>query len=229
MPPDRVNEKRFSGYLISYANDAELQANTTNDPEKLVEKIRKMRPGGGSAFHDAVWMACTSRNLVKGEPIEPRRIVVVVGDGNDNASKHSLDQVIEIAQRNLVTAYGISTTAYGFNSAGEKNLVRLCEETGGRVVYPLEGIYKDVTGYLEKPSDEGNYAIKVGTGGYASAIAQNLFRSIAAVAGEVTTQYIIRYTPDVGEEAKAFRNISVQVGLPNVKVRARKGYYPTTL
>jgi Ca-activated chloride channel homolog len=228
LPTDREKEKRFAGYLISYANDAELQVNTTNDPEKLVEKVRKMKPGGGSAMYDAVWLACTSRSLVKGEPFEPRRVVVIVGDGNDNASKHTLDQVIEIAQKNLVTVYGISTVAYGFDSSGEKNLTRLCEETGGRVVYPLEGVYKDVTGYLEKPSDEGNYAIKVGTGGYASAIAQNLFRSIAAVSGEITTQYIIRYIPDVGEDAKQqFRNISVAVTLPNVKVRARKGYYPS--
>lgn len=226
LPTDRANEKRFAGYLISYANDAELQVNTTHDPEKLVEKVRKMKPGGGAALYDALWMACTSRNLVKGEPIEPRRVVVIVGDGNDNASKRSLEQVVEIAQRNLVTVYGISTVAYGFTNSGEKNLTRLCEETGGRVVYPLEGVYKDVTGYLEKPSDEGNYAIKVGTGGYASALAQKLFQSIAAVAGEVTTQYIIRYTPDVADDRKQFRQISVAVNLPNVKVRARKGYYP---
>lgn len=229
LPTDRANEKRYAGYLISYSTDAELQVNTTHDPEKLVEKVRKMKPGGGSAMYDAIWLACTSRNLVKGEPIEPRRVVVIVGNGNDNSSKHSIDQVVEIAQRNLVTIYGISTVAYGFTSVGEKNLTRLCDETGGRVVYPLEGVYKDVTGYLEKPSDEGNYAIKVGTGGYASAIAQKLFQSIAAVSGEVTTQYIIRYTPDVPDDGKQFRQISVAVNLANVKVRARKGYYPAKL
>ena len=220
------NDKKYSGYLVSYANDAELQANTTSDPEKLVEKIRKMKAGGGAALYDAIYIACTSRALVKGEPIEPRRILVIIGDGHDSASKHSLDQVLEIAQRNLVTIYGVSTTAYGFGNEGDKNLVRLAEETGGRVEYPLQNIYKDVSGYLETPSDEGNYALKVGTGGYASAVSQNMFRAIAAVAGEVTTQYILRYVPDVPESDKVFRNIRVVVGLPNVKVRARKGYYP---
>jgi VWFA-related protein len=220
------NDKKYSGYLVSYANEAELQANTTSDPEKLVEKIRKMKPGGGAALYDAIYIACTSRTLVKGEPIEPRRILVIIGDGHDSASKKTLDQVLEIAQRNLVTIYGVSTTAYGFGNEGDKNLVRLAEETGGRVEYPLQNIYKDVAGYLETPSDEGNYAIKVGTGGYASAVSQNMFRAIAAVAGEVTTQYILRYVPDVGENEKVFRNIRVVVNLPNVKIRARKGYYP---
>ena len=224
MPGD---SKKFQGYLISYANEPELQMNTTNDPEKLIEKLRKMKPGGGAALYDAIYMACTSRNLVKGEPIEPRRVIVVVGDGHDNASKHTLDQVIEIAQRNLVTVYGVSTVGFGFSSEGDANLARLTQETGGRVEYPLQGTYKDVSGYLSVPSDEGNFAYKVGTGGYASAIAQGLFKAVANVAGEVTTQYILRYVPEVNDaKPKQFRNITVQVGLSNVKVRARKGYYP---
>ena len=49
---------------------------------------------------------------------------------------------------------------------------------------------------------------------------------VAALAGEVTTQYIIRYIPDSVENKKLFRNINVKVNLLNVKVRARKGYYP---
>ena len=223
------NDKKFSGYLISYANEAELLVNTTSDPEKILEKLRKMKPGGGAALYDSIYIACTSRTLVKGEPVEPRRIIVVIGDGHDNASKKSLEEVLEIAQRNLVTIYGVSTVAYGFANEGDKNLIRLAEETGGRVEYPLQNVYKDVAGYLETPSDEGNYALKVGTGGYASAVATGMFRAIAAVAGEVTTQYILRYTPDVPESNKVFRNIKVVVSIPNasvLKVRARKGYYP---
>ena len=95
-----------------------------------------------------------------------------------------------------------------------------------RVEYPLQGLYSDVAGYLSTPSDDGNYALKVGTGGYASALANGMFKAIANIAGEVTTQYILRYTPDSADVKRQFRNINVKVGLANVKVRARKGYYP---
>jgi VWFA-related protein len=217
---------KFSGYLIGYSNDAELLVNTTTDPEPMVQKLDKMKPSGGAALFDAIYMACTSRKLVQGEPIEPRRILVIVGDGHDTASKKTLDEALEIAQRNLVTIYGVSTVAFGFNSEGEANLTRLAEETGGRVEYPLQGVYSDVAGYLSTPSDDGNYALRVGTGGYAAALANGMYKSVAAVAGEVTTQYIIRYTPDVADLKKQFRNITVTVNLANVKVRARKGYYP---
>jgi len=218
-------DPRFSGYLITYGNEAELAVNTTTDSEKLADKIRKLKAGGGAALYDAIYMACTSRSLVVGEPIEPRRILIIIGDGHDSASSKTLDQVLELAQRNLVTIYGMSTVAFGFNAPGEANLKRLCEDTGGRVEYPLQGVYKDVSGYLSTPSDEGNYAYKVGTGQYAAAIAKGIIDSVAALAGEVTTQYILRYAPDGSSPGRDWREIVVQVNLPNVKMRHRRGYY----
>jgi len=217
---------KYSGYLISFASDAELLQDTTTDPEPMVQKLNKLKPSGGSSLYDAIYMACTSRKLIQGEPIEPRRVLVIISDGHDNSSKKTIDQAVEIAQRNLVTIYGVSTVGFGFASDDEQNLVRLAEETGGRVLYPLQGVYKDVSGYLSVPSDDGNYALAVGTGGYASALANGLYRSVEAVAGEVSTQYIIRYIPDSIDDKKQFRNIVVKVNLANVKVRARKGYYP---
>jgi Ca-activated chloride channel homolog len=217
---------KYSGYLIGYSNTADLLLDTGTDPEPMVQKIQKMRPSGGAALYDAIYMACTSRKLIQGEPIEPRRILVIVGDGHDNASKKTLDEALEIAQRNLVTIYGVSTVAFGFANDDDKNLVRLAEETGGRVEYPLEGVYKDVPAYLSTPSDEGNYPLKVGTGLYAAEIANGMYRAVEAVVGEVTTQYIIRYVPNSTDSTKQFRDIQVKVNLANVKVRARKGYYP---
>ncbi len=222
-------DKKFAGYLIGYGNEAELMVDTTSDGEKIMEKIRKLKPGGGSALYDAIYQSCTRRSLIAGEPVDPRRVVVVIGDGNDNASSKTLDQVIELAQRNLITVYGISTSAYGFEATGDSALVKLAAETGGRVEYPLVNPYKDVSGYLSTPSDDGNYALSVGSGGYASAIASSIFRSIASVAGEVTLQYILRYIPDIpADSVRQYRKIEVKVALPNVTVRARKGYYPYT-
>ena len=221
-------EKNYSGYLITYGNEPELVADTNSDSEKMVEKLRKMKPGGGSALFDAIYMACTSRKTVKGEPYEPRRVVVVIGDGHDTSSKKSLKEVIEIAQRNLVTIYALSTVAFGFHTDAEDNLVQMTEQTGGKVETPLNNVYKDISGYLSKPSDAGNYAIDVGTGGYTAELSSSIFRSIANLEGEITTQYVMRYTPDVAEKGsdRQFRRIRVAVDLPNVTLRFRNGYYP---
>ncbi len=220
------NDPRFSGFLISYNNEAELVVNTTTDPELLLDKARKLKPGGGAALYDAIYMACTSRSLVKGEPLEPRRVLVIIGDGHDSASKKSLREVSELAQRNLFTIYGVSTSAWGFVRDGDANLTELAQLTGGRVEYPLEDVYADVAGYISKPQDAGNYALTVASGAYATQISNKIIETVGAVAGEVNTQYVLRYRPQNLDENKIYRKIRVEVDLPNVKVRAREGYYP---
>ena len=104
-------DKRYNGYLVTYGTDAELAVNTTDDPEDMVQKIQKLTPGGGAALYDAIYKACTKRTVINGEPYEPRRVIVIIGDGHDTASKHSLQEVQELAQRNLVTIYAVSTAA----------------------------------------------------------------------------------------------------------------------
>jgi VWFA-related protein len=223
-------DKRYSGYLIGYSNDAELAINTTSDGEKLTARVDKMKPGGGAALFDAIHMACTRRDLVKGEPYEPRRIIIIIGDGHDSASKKTEAEGLELAHRNLVTIYAISTTAFGFANEDKSVLEKLTTETGGHVEYPLaKDIYKDVSGYLSNPQDAGNFALTVGTGAYSAEISRAIMNSVTGISGEVTTQYVLRYRPDVDPEAKPkqFRRIKVEVpSLPTVNIRARIGYYP---
>jgi len=102
----------------------------------------------------------------------------------------------------------------------------MAQETGGRVEYPLMNVYKDVSGFLSQPSDEGNYQLKVGTGGYTAAILGSIYNSIAKIAGEITTQYVLRYVPSETDESRVKRTIEVKVDIPNVIVKARTYYYP---
>jgi len=225
-------EKTTQGYLIGYSSTAELLVNTTPDSDTIAAKVRRMKPSGGAAFYDAIYIACTNRDLVKGEPYEPRRVIVVVGDGHDSASSHTFDQVLELAQRNLVSIYGVSTQSFGFDNPAEDVLEKLTNDTGGHVEYPLNRLYKDVSGYLSTPKDAGNYVYDAGTGGYASEISAGIVKAIEGISGEVTTQYVLRYIPVIESTAKPrdFRRIKVEVpGLPNVTVHARRGYYPSGL
>jgi Ca-activated chloride channel family protein len=228
------NDPNYTGYLISYSTMAELVVNTTYDPDKLTDQVDRMKPGGGASLYNAIYMACTDRTLVPGEPYQPRRVIIIIGDGHDTASQYTLDQAIELAQRNLVTIYGVSTVAFGGSSDDSDNLERLAKETGGHVEYPLSDPYSNVSGYLSQPSDEGNYALHVGTGGYASAIAQAINTSVQALEGELTTQYILRYVPDI-DPATSYRDkrrLKVEIPtLPanSVKLQYRPYYYANSL
>jgi len=109
-------DKKYAGYLITYGTDAELVSDTSSDAEAMVRKVESIKPAGGAALFDAIYMACTSRKSVEGEPYQPRRVLIVIGDGHDSSSKKSLEEVQEIAQRNLVTIYAMDTVALGFHN-----------------------------------------------------------------------------------------------------------------
>jgi Ca-activated chloride channel homolog len=224
-------DPNYTGYLIGYSNTAEIKVDTTFDPDKLTAAVDRMKPGGGSSLYNAIYQACTNRKLVPGEPYQPRRVIIIIGDGHDNASEYTLDQVIELAQRNLVTVYGVSTLAFGSSSDDAENLERIARETGGHVEHPLDDPYGNtVSGYLSKPSDDGNYALSVGSGGYTATLAAAVNKSVMALQGEITTQYILRYVPDI-DPATAFKDKRrITVDIPNlpagsVKVQAREYYY----
>ena len=224
-------DPNYTGYLVGYSTTAEVKVDTTYDPDKLTTAVDRMKPGGGSSLYNAIYKACTDRKLVPGEPYQPRRVIIVIGDGHDTASDYTLDQVIELANRNLVTVFGVSTLAFGATSDESDNLERIAKETGGRVEYPLVDPYGNtVSGYLSTPSDDGNYALHVGTGGYTAVIASAVNKSVMALQGELGTQYILRYVPHIDPSTayKDKRRITVEIPtLPagSVKVRARPFYY----
>jgi Ca-activated chloride channel homolog len=217
---------KYAGYLIGFGSEAELMVDTTTDADKIVDRLRKISPGGGSAFYDAIYMACKNRKEVKGEPFEPRRVIVVIGDGHDNASSHTLDQVVELAQRNSVTVYAISTENYGFISDSRKNLNRLAEETGGRVEQPLLDVYNNVSGFLSQSREGLNYQLPLGTGAYTQQIVGTIEKTVADISGEITLQYVLHYVPNL-DDSLVQHNIVVKVNLVGgLTVRARENYYP---
>jgi VWFA-related protein len=225
------DDPRYSGYLITYANEAQLLVNTTNDSNKITAAVDRAKAAGGAAMNDAIYRACMDRSLVKGEPYEPRRIIVLIGDGHDNASKHSLDEVLELAQRNMVTIYAVSTQSFGMTNETESVLEKITRETGGHVEYPLNSLYKDVSGYLSTPRDAGNYVYEAGTGGYAAQIAAGITRAVEGVVGDIGMQYVLRYTPDVDPEPKAKVIRRIKVDIPTLpgggyNIRYREFYYP---
>ena len=75
MPGD---DERYSGYLISYGNDAEIQANTAQDPENILERLRKLKPGGGAAMYEQM-RALGLRQVVIGVRFVPSDPMVIQG------------------------------------------------------------------------------------------------------------------------------------------------------
>ena len=217
------------GFLMGYHTEVDLLVDTTNDPYLIAHRMENLKHGGGSALLEAAYRACAEK-LVS-DPYqgagEPRKVIVIIGDGHDNASQYTVDQVIGAAQRNQVTIYAVSTEAWGFHEEEERNLREMAKETGGRVTQPMQNVHKDISGYLSKPQDAGNFAYTVGTGEAARAQLEALYRAILDVAGEVQSQYILGYAPPTPFTDGRFRKVKVKVKLDaEVEVNHRSGYFP---
>jgi VWFA-related protein len=223
-------DQKFSGYLISYSTDATLEVDTTRDGNKLADRVAQLKPSGGAALYDAIYMACTRRIVMPGEPFDPRRVIVVIGDGHNNSGSHNMGEVLELAKREQVTIYGMSTVSYGSDNVAQDTLETITGQSGGKVVYPLgPNLYKDISGFISKPMDAGNYVYEAGTGGYAGEVSRAIMDSVADLEGNITSQYILSYVPDINPSAstKDFRRLKIEVpSLPNTRIYARDGYYP---
>lgn len=229
LVPEGGNHK---GFLMGYHTEVDLLVKMTTDPYPIAQRMENLKHGGGSSMLDAAYQACTEHLASKNYQGlgEPRKVLVVVGDGHDNASTRTVDEVIAAAQRAQVTIYAVSTVAWGFHEAEEKNLKRLALATGGRVVHPMDDVHSDVQGFLSKPQDAGNYVRTVGTGEYARAQLEALYRAILDISGAIQSQYILGYAPPSPFSDGRYRRIQVKVNLDaDVEIDHRQGYYPPGL
>ncbi len=124
--------------MISFDTAAELQADLTGDLATLDKAIRELRPGGGTALYDAIYFACRDKLMMDQPRHKFRRAMVILSDGEDNQSRYSRDQALEMAQKADVVVYTISTNITRVETDGDKVLKYLSEETGGVTFFPFK-------------------------------------------------------------------------------------------
>jgi VWFA-related protein len=125
--------------VVSFDTSAELVSDLINDTDKLTAAIRDLRPGGGTSLYDAIYFACRDK-LSQDQPrYKFRRAIVIVSDGDDNQSRYTRDQALEMAQKADVVIYTISTNGITrIESDGDKVLRYFAQETGGRAFFPFK-------------------------------------------------------------------------------------------
>ncbi len=124
-------------FLQTFDASSSIVQDFTSDPDLLNEKIQGLRSGGGKALYDAIYSACQAKMRDAGARDATRRVLVLLSDGLDVQSQHTLDQAISIARRTETMIFTIGTSAYGFNNPGDKLLSDLAEETGGYASFPF--------------------------------------------------------------------------------------------
>ncbi len=133
-----VRIKRDKAIVVSFDTSAELVADLTDDTQKLENAIRELRPGGGTALYDAIFYACRDKLMLDQPLYKFRRAMVVLSDGDDNVSRYTRDQALEMAQKADVVIYTISTNISRIETDGDKVLKYFAAETGGQAFFPFK-------------------------------------------------------------------------------------------
>ncbi|MGH9357597.1 MAG: VWA domain-containing protein [Terriglobia bacterium] len=218
-------------FLETFDESASLLQGFTADPDLLQSKIRTLKAGGGKALYDAIYYACKNEMMKAGQPEDTRRLLVVISDGLDVQSKHTLDEAVSMAHRAETAIYTIGNSPYGYSNPGDKYLREMAEATGGGAFFPLE---KEVgadlaTGYIAHGTmnDEGygNRGLGAQTGIYSAERLMHLADALDALGRELNSEYSIGYTPSDQNLDGAYRRIRVEVRRRGVTLRYKTGYF----
>jgi VWFA-related protein len=133
-----IREHEDKAVIVSFDTAAELVADMTDDTEKLGKAIHGLRPGGGTALYDAVFFACRDKLLQDQPKFKYRHAMVIISDGDDNQSRWTREQALEMAHKADTVIYAISTNRSGLEGDGDKVLRYFADQTGGQVFFPFK-------------------------------------------------------------------------------------------
>lgn len=231
LTDNNLPTKDHLGFIMRFDRTPEVLQDFTASADELTTALDGLEAGGGTALLDAVIEACQKRLMLSPGPGIPRRVLVIFSDGEDNLSKHSLEQTVEVALKTEVRIFVVSSNGYGQKAPGEETLKRLVEETGGRLYSPLEDLPSAAfaTGYISKHQlyESQNSVYTPGSGEYTSELAVAMTKALEAIGNELTHQYAIGYIPKGHGLDQKFHSFEVRTRRKGVDIRVKKGYYAT--
>jgi len=189
-------------FLVDFSFEAYIDQDFTSDVSKLAQGLTYIKSSGGTAMYDAL---VASADYLTKNAKHPKQVLVIVTDGEDNASSATLEQAIRRIQDldgpviySIGLLFGEDTDKRESRHA-RRVLEQISEETGGQAYFPKS--LKEVDGIA------------------------------AEVAQDIRTQYTIGYRSTDPPSNGGYRQVHVEAkgkGFGKLTVRTRAGYFPKT-
>ena len=186
--------------IITFSEQAQIRLRDSQSLPDAIRMLLSLQPtDAATAFFDCI---IDSAKLLKesGTP-ETRQATIVLSDGEDNRSDYSLADALRALQRS-------NTLFYSINPGGHS--IRLNEIS------------------LKGQRDMTSLAGETGGTAFVSDSAGDLDEIFSRIANELRAQYLLSYYSSNPRLNGEFRRISVSIPeRPDLRVRARQGYYAT--
>lgn len=192
----RASNPQDEMFIVNFNDEYYLDADFTNQISKLQQGLDQIESRGGTALYDAL---IASLDYLNQNAKNDKRVLLVVTDGDDDASRYTLEQT-----------------------------VRLMQAENPPLIYCIGLIDSDDTRSMKKDAERALNSLANATGGVAF-FPKNLRQVDAItrqVAQDIRTQYTFAYHSN--QTGDGFRAIRVEVKDPKIKhlaVRTRKGYF----
>ena len=196
----KLSNPSDEAFLVDFNSEAYIDEDFTSDIGKLQQGLGLIHVGGGTALYDAV---VASADYLSKNAKEPKQVLLLITDGDDNASSASLEQAIERVQDLDGPAIYCIGLLFGDDSDRRENrhakevLQELAQQTGGQAYFPRS--LRDVSDITSE------------------------------VAQDIRTQYTIAYRSTKPPALGGYRVVHVEAkekGFRGLQVRTRTGYYP---
>jgi Ca-activated chloride channel homolog len=187
-------------FVVNFSDEAFIDQDFTSDVPRLREGLSHIESRGGTALYDAV-VASADKLVADGK--RPKQVLVIITDGEDNASTLSLEQTI-----------------------------RRVQQLSGPVIYAIGLLFGDEMTHSEVRHARRALEMLSGeTGGIAffPRSMEQVDEIAAEVAHDIRTQYTIGYHSSKASNEPGFRRVQVtaqEAGRGKLEVRTRTGYYP---
>ncbi|MDT5294861.1 MAG: Ca-activated chloride channel [Acidobacteriota bacterium] len=210
-------DKADEYFIMGFNNGTHLLTDWTHDSLAVADGLNALPALQGkgamrTALYDAMYEGLSK---VK-EGANPKRVLLVVTDGQDNISRHKFEEVRRLAAAGgtLVYVLGIyshETMGYGPSEVPMRKLEELCRATGGQS-FAVESVRP----MLKSP-------------GTKAALAE-IKTALETIALELRSQYSLSFRPSPPAARKGeWRRVAVKVRQPRrpdktYPARAREGY-----
>jgi len=196
----KLSNRQDEAFLVDFSSEAYIDQDFTNSIDKLQQGLAYIKSSGGTALYDAV---IASADYLSKNAKRSKQVLLIVTDGDDNASSATLEQTIRRVQDLDGPAIYCIGLLFGEDVShsearhSREVLSELAGQTGGQAYFPRS--LKEV-----------------------DAIAHD-------VAQDIRQQYTIEYRSTKSPELGGYRQIHVEAkgkGYRGLQVRTRSGYFP---
>jgi VWFA-related protein len=261
LPADpKAATKGDQAFLIHFDREVELLEDFTNSRDRLHHELDDMGPTrasqdrtqgpetsgddrgdygggrgqgqgrggrGGTQLYDAIYLA--SDELMR--PKDGRKALVVFSDGVDRASKETLNDAVDAADRANVAVYTIYFK--GEQEGGQGGYPGMGGGRRGGMGgggYPGGGGRRGGGGGQTEPGVDGKkimekIATRTGARYFEAKKKDNLEEIYGQIAEELRGQYLLTYTPDLVDKEGGFHKIALKADKDDFVVVTREGYY----